>query len=144
MPSGMERMGMRDGIWICTLEEFRGLSYVLRENLIKISEALDSQENKSDKMVMLYDFLTSNTFRMQVEAIVEAFSGMKVDLEKEKKAMMKIWKQREKQIEKVMINTIEMYGSVRGIAGSAVQSVPALELPSLEDIFDDEEEHDED
>ena len=69
---------------------------------------------------------------MQVEAIVEGFSSMKNALESEKRAMQRIWKEREKQIEKVITNTIDMYGSIKGIAGSAVQSVKALELNSAE------------
>lgn len=97
-----------------------------------------SQENKGDKMHMLYDFLTSNTFRMQVEAIVEGFSCMKNDLEKEKRAMQRIWKEREKQIDKVITNTIDMYGSIKGIAGNAIQPVQALELPEG-DLADEEE-----
>ncbi len=128
MPSGMERMGLRDGVWVCSFGEFKGLSAVLRESVIQISKAVVSQEGKGDKMHMLYDFLTSNTFRMQVEAIVEGFSQMKNDLESEKRSMARIWKQREKQIDKVVTNTIDMYGSIKGIAGSAVQSVKALEL----------------
>jgi len=129
MPSDMERMGMRDGVWVCTFEEFKGLSAVLRESVIQWSNVVASQENKGDKMSLLYDFLTSSTFRMQVEAIVEAFSQMKADLESEKRSMMRIWKQREKQLEKVINNTVDMYGSVKGIAGNAVQDVKALELP---------------
>ena len=130
MPAGMDRMGLKDGIWICTFEEFKGLSGVLRESIIQLSNALSSQENKGDKMHMLYDYLTSNAFRLQVEAIVEGFTQMKADLEKEKNAMSRIWKQREKQIEKVTQNTIDMYGSIRGIAGSAVQEVKLLNLDS--------------
>lgn len=134
MPNGFERMGIMDGIWICSYEEFKSLSLVLRESVIKLSQAVGSQENKGDKMHMLYDFLTSNTFRMQVEAIVEGFSSMKSSLDSEKRAMQRIWKEREKQIDKVVENTIDMYGSIRGIAGSAVQEVKALELnPYLED-----------
>ena len=79
-------------------------------------------------MSLLYDYLTGNAFRMQVEAIVEGFSQMKTDLDTEKRSMQRIWKQREKQIEKVISNTIDMYGSVKGIAGSAIQTVKALEL----------------
>ena len=78
---------------------------------------------------MLYDFLTSNEFRMQIEAIVEGFSAMKTALESEKRSMQRIWKEREKQIDKVVTNTIDMYGSIKGIAGNAIQSVKALELP---------------
>jgi hypothetical protein len=133
MPSDMPRMGMKDGIWICNYEEFKGLCTVLRESIIRLSSAVSSQENKGDKMHMLYDFLTSNTFRMQVEAIVEGFTTMKNDLESEKRSMQRIWKQREKQIEKVVNNTIDMYGSIKGIAGNSVQSVKALELPGQEE-----------
>lgn len=128
MPSDMERMGMKEGIWICTFEEFKGLSAVLRQSIIQLNQAVQSQENKGDKMSMLYDFLTSNEFRLQIEGIVEGFSQMQQDLQKEKNAMQRIWNQREKQIEKVISNTIGMYGSIRGIAGNAVQSVKALEL----------------
>ncbi len=133
MPSDMPRMGMKDGIWICNYEEFKGLCAVLRESIIRLSSAVSSQENKGDKMHLLYDFLTSNTFRMQVEAIVEGFTTMKNDLESEKRSMQRIWKQREKQIEKVVSNTIDMYGSIKGIAGNSVQSVKALELPGHEE-----------
>jgi hypothetical protein len=132
MPSDMDRMGLRDGVWVCTYEEFKGLSTALRESVIKLSLAISSQENKGDKMNMLYDFLTSNTFRMQIDAIVEGFTQMKKDLESEKRSMQRIWKQREKQIEKVVTNTIDMYGSIKGIAGNAIQSVQALELPGGE------------
>lgn len=128
MPGGMERMGIRDGVWVCTYEEFKGLCSVIRESIIQISDAISSQENKGDKMVMLYDFLTSNTFKMQIEAIVEGFSSMKEALESEKRSMARIWKEREKQIDKVVSNTIDMYASIKGIGGKAIQSVKALEL----------------
>lgn len=134
MPAGMERMGQINGIWICKFEDFKSLAAILRESLIRVSLALVSQENKGDKMTMLYDFLTSSEFRMRIEAIVEGFTQMKAGLETEKRAMLKIWKEREKQIEKVVVNTIEMYGSVKGIAGNAVQSVAALELPTDDEI----------
>lgn len=134
MPAGMERMGQINGIWICKFEDFKSLAAILRESLIRVSLALVSQENKGDKMTMLYDFLTSSEFRMRIEAIVEGFTQMKAGLETEKRAMLKIWKEREKQIEKVVVNTIEMYGSVKGIAGNAIQSVAALELPTDDEI----------
>lgn len=138
MPAGFDRMGIIEGVWVCSFNEFKGLCTVLRENLIRLSAAVLSQENKGDKMNLLYDYLTGNTFRMQVEAIVEGFSAMKNALESEKRSMQRIWKEREKQIEKVITNTIDMYGSVRGIAGSAIQEVKALELPGAD--FEDEPE----
>lgn len=129
MPADMPRMAQREGIWICSFEEFKGLSAVLRDSIIRMSHAISIQDNKGDKMSMLYDYLTGNEFRMQIEAIVEGFTQMQMDLVKEKNAMNRIWKNREKQIEKVMLNTTHMYGSVKGIAGSAVKSLPLLELP---------------
>ena len=133
MPSDMDRMGLKDGIWICNYEEFKGLCAVLRQSIVQLSSAISTQENKGDKMDMLYTFLTGNTFRMQVEAIVEGFTQMKSDLESEKRSMQRIWKQRDKQIEKVVTNTIDMYGSIKGIAGNAIQSVKALELPDADE-----------
>ncbi|CAH8283437.1 hypothetical protein EV196_102395 [Mariniflexile fucanivorans] len=135
MPSDMERMGMRDGIWICTYEEFKGLSAVLRQSVIQISNAIVSQENRGDKMAMLYDFLTSNEFKLQIEGIVEGFTQMQNDLNSEKNSMKRIWTQREKQIEKVINNTVGMYGSIKGIAGNAVQSIKALELETEDQIL---------
>ena len=128
MPSDLDRMGLKDGIWICNYEEFKGLCSVLRESIIQLNTAVASQENKGDKMELLYGYLTSNTFKMQIEAIVEGFTSMKTALDKEKNAMQRIWKEREKQIDKVVSNTIDMYGSVKGIAGNAVQDVKSLEL----------------
>ncbi len=140
MPSGMERVGQIDGVWICTFAEFKGLAGVLRETVIQLSSALSTQENKGDKMVMLYDYLSSTTFRMQVEAIVEGFSSMKNALESEKRSMQRIWKEREKQIDKVITNTIDMYGAIKGIAGNAIQSVRALELGAGEEHLEEEED----
>ena len=138
MPADMDRMGMREGIWICTFEEFKGLSAVLRHSLIQFNSILHAQENKGDKMEMLYAFLTGNEFRMRVEGIVEGFSQMQEDLTKEKRAMMNIWSKREKQIEKVIENTISMYGSIKGIAGNAVQSIKTLELGANNELGFDE------
>lgn len=136
MPSDMERMGLKDGVWICSFDEFKGLCSVLRETIIQLSTALSSQENKGDKMVMLYDYLTSPVFKMQIEAIVEGFTSMKTALDKEKNAMQRIWKEREKQIDKVVTNTIDLYGSVRGIAGNAALTIAALELGEGDDLED--------
>jgi len=136
MPSDMERMGIKDGIWICSFEEFKGLCNVLRESIVQISNAVGSQENKGEKMNMLYDYLTSNTFKLQIESIVEGFTQMQSDLESEKRSIHRIWKSREKQIEKVITNTIDMYGSIKGIAGSAIEPIQALELPEGETLED--------
>ena len=132
MPTEMDRMGLKDGVYICTFQEFKSLSGILRESIIQINSAMISQLDSGDKMQILYDYLTSNNFRMQVEAIVEGFTAMKTAIESEKRSMYRIWKEREKQIEKVTINTIDMHASIRGIAGTAIQAVKALELTSDE------------
>jgi len=129
LPADMDRMGYREGIWICSFPEFKGLSTVLRESIISMHRVVSQQENRGDKMSLVYDFLTSNEFRLQVEAIVEGFTQMKIDLDSEKRAMASIWKKREKQIEKVLLNTSDMYSSIKGIAGNAVPAVRQLELP---------------
>lgn len=135
LPAGMDRMGMRDGVWICTFEEFKGLCAVLRQSIVQWSRLKQNQENKGDKMAILYDFLTSPEFHLQMEGIVESFTQMQIDLQKEKTAMKSIWKKREKQIDKVMDNAVNMHGSIKGIAGSAIRSIPALELEA--DIEDE-------
>ena len=121
-------MGLVNGIWVCTYEEFKGLCRVLRESDVTLSEVRSNQGYRGDKMSLLYDFMTSNEFKMQVEAIVEKITHMKRDLDSEKRAMERIWKTREKQIEKVLTNTTAMYGSIRGIAGNAIGTVKSLEL----------------
>jgi len=128
MPSNMERMGLKDGIWVCGFEEFKGLALALRESIIRVSEATSGLENRGTKMEMLYAYLTGSEFRMQVEAIVEGFTQMQKDLDSEKRAMEGIWSKRQKQIEKVLLSTTRMYGSVKGIAGSSVQDVIGLEF----------------
>ncbi len=135
MPQDMDRLGLRDGIWICSYEEFKGLSLVLRESVIRISDAIVTQENRGDKMTLLYDYLTSNEFRLQIEGIFEGFIQMKSDLETEKRSITSHWKKREKQIEKVLLNTNYMYSSLRGIAGNAIAPIQALELPEAEETF---------
>jgi hypothetical protein len=136
MPADMPQMGQRDGVWVCTFADLPSLSAVLRDSLITIHRVLAGQENRGDKMSLVYDFVTSDEFRMQVDAIVEGFTQMQTDLETEKRAMARIWKQREKQIEKVLLNTSNMYGAIKGIAGNAIPAVKRLELPGAEDDYE--------
>jgi hypothetical protein len=128
MPKDMERFGMKDGVWICSYTEVKSLAFVLRDSLIKIFAAQASQENKGDKMSLLYNYLTGTEFRQQIEAIVEGFTELQLGIQKEKNAMQKIWKEREKQLEKVLLNTTNFYGSVKGIAGNAIGNIKLLEL----------------
>lgn len=127
-PKELDRMGLIDGVWVCTYEEFKSLSFVLRNSLIELKFAKSLSQNQGGKMELLYGYLTSNEFRMRIEAIVEGFSAMSGELEREKNAMKRIWKSREKQIEKVRDNAIEMFGSIKGIAGNAIGEIKTLEL----------------
>ncbi|GAA7069328.1 DUF2130 domain-containing protein [Helicobacter pylori] len=137
LPKEMDRMGLFEGVWVCSFEEFKGLSAVLREGVIQVGLAKKSQENKGDKMDLLYHYLTSSEFFMQVSAIIEGFEQLRADLEREKRAMNKIWKSREKQIDKVFEGTINMYGSIKGIMGNVIGQVKALELGYDEEDLED-------
>lgn len=130
MPKSLPQFGQLDGVWICQLKEVVSLTTVLRELIIREFQARRTQHNREDKMQLLYDYLTGHEFGQRVQAIVEGFSAMQTDIDKERRAMERLWKTREKQIEKVLNNTIDMYGSIKGIGGHAVATVPALELSS--------------
>jgi hypothetical protein len=132
-PKDMEKFGEKDGVWVCSFNEVSSVAYLLRNGIIKIHEAQKSQENKGDKMQMLYNYLTGNEFRDQIEAIVEGFMAMKQSISRERIQMEKMWKEREKQLEKVLLNTSGMYGSVKGIAGASVSDIPLLEGGGIED-----------
>ncbi|MBK8673612.1 MAG: DUF2130 domain-containing protein [Bacteroidetes bacterium] len=132
MPKDTKDLHQRDGVWVCSFSEVKSLVKALRDGLIKINLTIKSQENKGDKMVMLYNYLTSNEFKQGISAIREGFLSMKMTIQKERDTMEKMWKFREKQLEKVLINTSQIDGSIMGIAGS---SVPDFDLLGNNDDF---------
>lgn len=117
-PKGMDCFGEKDGVWICSFDEARAVASILRDGIVKLHNASRSQENRGEKMHMLYDYLTSNEFSEQWKAIREGFMSMRLSIQKERDAMEKLWKAREKQLEKVLLNAAHIRGSVEGIAGS--------------------------
>lgn len=127
LPKEIERFGEKDGVYVCTFSEVRSVVLLLRNALLKIHEAKKSQENKGDKMVMLYDYLTGNEFGEQWKAIREGFMTMKLSIQKERDAMEKLWKAREKQLEKVLLNAAHIRGSIEGIAGTDAVNMNLLE-----------------
>jgi hypothetical protein len=127
LPKDMQAFGFKEGVWICRFSEVKPLSYVLRDSLIKINSALVTQENKADKMHLLYNYLTGVEFRQNIEAVVEGFLALKDGITREKVQMEKIWKEREKQLDKVLDNTVQFYGSIKGIAGNAIGDLKMLE-----------------
>jgi hypothetical protein len=126
-PKDMSCFGERDGIWICSFSEVMALTSALRHTIIRIAETRKSEENKGEKMQLLYSFLTGVEFRQQIETIVEGFLSMKNSITRERIQMEKLWKEREKQLEKVLISTSGMYGSIKGIAGASIGNIPLLE-----------------
>ncbi|MES2893328.1 MAG: DUF2130 domain-containing protein [Bacteroidota bacterium] len=126
-PKDMERFGERDGIWLCNFTELNSVAHLIRNSIIQVYDIQCKEENKGDKMQLLYNYLTGNEFRGQVEAIVEGFMAMKMAITRERVQMEKIWKEREKQLEKVLMSTSGMYGSVKGIAGASVGNIPLLD-----------------
>lgn len=117
MPKDMDTFGEKDGVWICNFNDVRALSSVLRDLVMKVHAAAKSQENKGDKMTLLYNYLTSSEFSEQWKAIREGFMSMRISIQKERDAMEKLWKAREKQLEKVLLNAAHVRGSIEGIAG---------------------------
>ncbi|MEE9444678.1 MAG: DUF2130 domain-containing protein [Cocleimonas sp.] len=137
-PSDMKRMGFVDGIWVCSIDEFKGSASLLRESLIRVHSTLQKEDNKADKMTLLYNYLTGNEFNMQLKAIVDGFMAMQTELDKERRSLMASWKRRQKLIDGVLQNTTEMYGSLQGIAGSvALGKIDALELADETEGSDD-------
>lgn len=129
-PNDMDRMGFVDGIWVCSLDEFKGSASLLRESLIRVHKTVQREENRGDKMTLLYNYLTGNEFSMQMNSIVDGFMTMQTELDKERRSLMASWKRRQKLIDGVLQNTTEMYGALQGIAGSgALGHIEALELP---------------
>jgi len=128
-PKDMDRMGFVDGVWVCSLDEFKGSVSLLREALIRIHTSKVKEENKSDKALLLYDYLSGNEFGGQMKAIVTNATALKVDLEKEKKAFTKIWKAREKMIDTMIDSIGGIEGDLIGISGNKLSLTHAFELP---------------
>jgi hypothetical protein len=128
MPKDMDQFGEKDGVWICSFAEVRALAHILRDGIIKIYNTSRSQENKGDKMHLLYDYLTGREFAEQWKAIREGFLSMRMSIQKERDAMERIWKAREKHLEKVLLNAAHIRGSIEGIAGQ-----DSIDLNLLED-----------
>ena len=114
----MDCFGQMDGVWICSFDEVKAVAFVLRDGIIRLANQVRSQENKGDKMHLLYDYLTGAEFSEQWKAIREGYMGMRISIQRERDAMEKMWKAREKQLEKVLLNAAHIKGSIEGIAGN--------------------------
>jgi len=117
MPKDMDCFGLKEGVWVCTFGEVKAMANVLRDGIVRVFTSAKGQENKGDKMHLLYDYLTSNEFSEQWKAIREGFLAMKTGIQRERDSMERLWKAREKQLEKVLLNSAHVKGSIEGIAG---------------------------
>ena len=134
MPKDMECFGLKEGVWICTFSEVKAMANVLRDGIVRVFTSAKGQENKGDKMHLLYDYLTSNEFSEQWKAIREGFLAMRTGIQRERDSMERLWKAREKQLEKVLLNSAHVKGSIEGIAGHDSIDFNLLdEAPEIDD-----------
>ncbi len=117
MPKDLQQFGEKNGVYICTFSEAKSLAQVLRNAILKINESRKSQENKGEKMVAMYNYLTSHEFINNMGAMREGFNNLRLMLQKEREDFEKNWKKKEKQIELIIQNSLHISGSVEGIAG---------------------------
>jgi hypothetical protein len=134
LPKDLETFGFVDGVWIADPKVALPVAMALRQSLIEVASARQASEGQQTKMEMVYSYLTGPRFRQRVQAIVEAFSSMKEDLDREKKAITRQWAKREEQIDRVMQATVGMYGDLQGIAGKTLQEIEGLEFQGMLDF----------
>lgn len=132
LPKEVETFDLVEGVWVTHPRAALPVALSLRQSLIEIAAARQASEGQQTKMELVYQYLTGPRFRQRVQAIVEAFSSMQEDLDKEKKVIMKQWAKRDEQIERVMQATVGMYGDLQGIAGKTLQEIEGLDLKALE------------
>jgi hypothetical protein len=137
LPDGIVEFGRLDGVWVAGLRAWPALAVALREQLTQVAFAHAAADGKHEKMEFLYRYLSGDQFRRRIEAMVEAFAALQTGLNRERTAMERIWKEREKQIERVLANTAGMYGEVRGLVGSSLPAVAALELEAVAGMVED-------
>ena len=127
MPKELQQFGEKNGVYICSFHEVKSLAVVLRNAILKISESRKSQENKGEKMVSMYNYLTSHEFIGNMTAMREGFRSLRSMMQKEKEDFEKNWKKKEKHIEMIIQNSLHISGSVEGIAGQDLINMQLLD-----------------
>jgi hypothetical protein len=130
MPKGLATFGCIDGVWVTNRTCLIGLAATLRAGMIEAARIRRSLEGKQYKIDLLYAYLSGPEFRQKVDGIVEAFVTLKSDLESEKRSFHRQWKKREKQLERAVLHTAELYGDLGGIIGAGLPPIASLELPA--------------
>ncbi len=139
LPPEFGEFGRIDGVWIASLRAWPALAVALREQLIQVAFAHAASEGKNEKMELMYRYLAGDQFRQRVQGIVEAFTEMQDQVNRERRAMERLWKEREKQIERVITNTVGMYGEMRGIVGATMPEIPTLTLEGATGLLEGEQ-----
>ena len=132
LPDEIKNFGVKDGVWVVAYPFALPLVNTLRFHLNELDQLKQSQVGKGEKMEYLYNYLSGNEFKNRIENIVNAFGSLKNELEREKRAMERIWSRRAKEIDRVMNNTSGMYGDLQGIIGASLPTIQSLELPEGE------------
>jgi hypothetical protein len=132
LPKGLQSFDFIDGVWVAEPRCAMPMAIALRESLIAVSAARLSGEGQQTKMELIYRYLTGPRFRHRIEAVVERFTEMQADLDRERKAMMRLWAKREEQIRGVAENMAGLYGDLQGIAGCTLQEIDGLQVPLLD------------
>ncbi len=140
LPRGTSSFEHIDGVWVTSYHLAPNLAEALRGSLVQVARIRQSAVGREEKMEAMYRYLSGPEFRQKVEAMVESFTTMKEELEKEKAAMTRIWARREKQIERAFRNTVSMYGDLEGIVGAALQPIRSLELEEGENAGEEEQD----
>jgi hypothetical protein len=131
LPKGVDSFDRIDGVWVAEPRCAISIAVALRHSLIELAGARQAGEGQQTKMELVYQYLNGPRFKHRVGAIVERFSDMQEDLEKERKNTMRMWAKREGQIRGVIEATAGMYGDLQGIAGKSFQEIDGLSLPTL-------------
>jgi hypothetical protein len=132
LPKGLQTFDYIDGIWVTDPKCAIAVAVALRESLIALGAARLAGEGQQTKMEMIYRYLTGPRFRHRIEAVVERFTEMQADLDRERKAMTRLWAKREEQIHGVVETMAGLYGDLQGIAGRSLQEIEGLEVPLLD------------
>jgi len=133
-PEDIKTFIFRNGVWIVTRKLAIPLAMVLRHNLIRLSYEKMTQTGKNEKKEILYQYITSIDFTQRIEAIVEAFGNLQVEIEKEKRSYQAKWARQEKQLRHVIDHTFGVYGDLQGVLGKSLPNIEELDaLPSGEE-----------
>lgn len=133
LPDGVDTFDLVDGVWVAAPGLAVPVAIAVRNAALEVSLARKAGEGQQTKTELVYQYLTGPAFRHRVEAIVEKFTDMKADLDRERKSMMRMWAKREAQITGVIDATAGMYGDLQGIAGRSLQEIEGLSMPLLGD-----------